>query len=46
VHQFGWHRYWATEILAGVQLYLLAPLLTPSKGVWNRVKTLTAGEAG
>jgi cellulose synthase (UDP-forming) len=46
VHQFGWHRYWATEILAGVQLYLLAPLLTPSKGVWNRVKTLTVREAG
>jgi cellulose synthase (UDP-forming) len=36
VHEFGWHQYWATEILAGVQLYMLAPLLTPSKGVWKR----------
>lgn len=36
VHQYGWHRYWATEVLAGVQLYLVAPLLTPSKGVWGR----------
>jgi cellulose synthase (UDP-forming) len=36
VHEFGWHPYWATEMLAGVQLYLMAPLLTPSKGVWKR----------
>jgi cellulose synthase (UDP-forming) len=36
VHEYGWHAYWVTEILAGVQLYMLAPLLTPSKGVWNR----------
>ena len=36
VHQYGWHLYWATEVLAGVQLYLVAPLLTPSKGVWRR----------
>jgi cellulose synthase (UDP-forming) len=36
VHQYGWHQYWATEILAGVQLYMLAPLITPSKGVWRR----------
>ena len=36
VHEYGWHTYWATEILAGVQLYMLAPLLTPSKGIWNR----------
>jgi cellulose synthase (UDP-forming) len=35
VHEYGWHQYWATEILAGVQLYMLAPLLTPSKGVWR-----------
>ena len=35
VHQYGWHPYWVTEILAGVQLYMLAPLLTPSKGVWK-----------
>jgi len=39
VHQYGWRPYWATEILGGVQLYMLAPLLTPSKGVWKRVKT-------
>ena len=35
VREFGWHPYWATELLAGVQLYMLAPLLTPSKGVWR-----------
>ena len=34
VHQYGWRPYWATEVLAGVQLYMLAPLMTPSKGVW------------
>jgi cellulose synthase (UDP-forming) len=39
VHQYGWHPYWVTEVLAGVQLYMLAPLLTPSKGVWNRPRT-------
>jgi cellulose synthase (UDP-forming) len=33
VHQYGWHPYWATELLAGVQLYMTAPLLTRSKGV-------------
>ena len=32
----------ATEILAGVQLYMLAPLLTPSKGVWRRAATKAA----
>jgi cellulose synthase (UDP-forming) len=36
VHQYGWRPYWATEVLAGVQLYMLAPLMTPSKGIWNR----------
>ncbi len=36
VHEFGWHPYWATELLAGVQLYMLAPLLTPGKGIWRR----------
>jgi cellulose synthase (UDP-forming) len=36
VRQYGWHPYWVTEVLAGVQLYMLAPLLTPSKGVWRR----------
>jgi cellulose synthase (UDP-forming) len=39
VHQYGWRPYWATEVLGGVQLYMLAPLLTPSKGVWKRAKT-------
>jgi cellulose synthase (UDP-forming) len=36
VHEFGWRPYWATEVLAGVQLYMLAPLLTPGKGVSRR----------
>jgi hypothetical protein len=36
VREYGWHAYWATEVLAGVQLYMLVPLLTRSKGVWNR----------
>ena len=22
VHQYGWRPYWATEVLAGVQLYM------------------------
>jgi cellulose synthase (UDP-forming) len=35
VHEFGWHPYWATAVLASVQLFMLAPLLTPSKGVWK-----------
>jgi cellulose synthase (UDP-forming) len=39
VHQYGWHPYWVTEVLAGVQLYMLAPLLTPSKGVWKRARS-------
>ena len=39
VHEYGWHQYWATEILAGVQLYMLAPLMTPGKGVWRRART-------
>jgi hypothetical protein len=38
VHQFGWRQYWATEVLGGVQLYILAPLLTPSKGVCRRAQ--------
>jgi cellulose synthase (UDP-forming) len=46
VHQYGWRPYWATEVLAGVQLYMLAPLLLPSKGVWrspeNTAKTTDA----
>jgi cellulose synthase (UDP-forming) len=38
VHEFGWQRYWATEVLGGVQLYMLAPLITPSKGVSRRAR--------
>jgi cellulose synthase (UDP-forming) len=38
VHQYGWHAYWATEVLGGIQLYMMAPLLTPSKGVWRRAQ--------
>jgi cellulose synthase (UDP-forming) len=38
IHQYGWHQYWATEVLAGVQLYMLAPLLTPRKGIWKRAR--------
>jgi cellulose synthase/poly-beta-1,6-N-acetylglucosamine synthase-like glycosyltransferase len=41
VHEYGWHPYWVVEVLAGVQLYMLAPLLTPSKGVWRRARTKT-----
>jgi cellulose synthase (UDP-forming) len=36
VHQAGWHRFWVTEMLGCVQLYMLAPLITRSKGVWRR----------
>jgi len=43
VHQYGWRPYWATEVLACVQLYMLAPLMTPSKGV--RRRTLPKGAA-
>jgi cellulose synthase (UDP-forming) len=35
VHQYGWHEYWVTELLGGVQLYMMAPLLTRSKGIWR-----------
>jgi cellulose synthase (UDP-forming) len=35
VHEYGWHPYWATALLVAVQLYMLAPLLTPSKGLWR-----------
>jgi cellulose synthase (UDP-forming) len=42
VREFGWHPFWATEILGAVQLYMLAPLITPSKGVWWRSRTLAA----
>ena len=46
VHQYGWHPYWVTEVLAGVQLYMLAPLLTPSKGVWRRARSEADGGSG
>jgi hypothetical protein len=36
VHQYGWRPYWVTEVLAGVQLYMMAPLITPGKGSWRR----------
>jgi cellulose synthase (UDP-forming) len=42
--EFGWHPYWATAVLAAVQLYMLAPLMTPSKGVWRHRREET-GEA-
>ena len=35
VLQSGWHPYWATAVLGAVQLYMLAPLLTPGKGIWR-----------
>jgi len=38
VHEYGWHPYWATALLVAIQLYMLAPLLTPSKGVWRRAR--------
>ena len=38
VHEFGWHPYWATAVLASVQLFMLAPLLTPNKGVWRTLR--------
>jgi hypothetical protein len=28
------------EVLAGVQLYMLVPLLTPGKGVWKRAQAM------
>jgi cellulose synthase (UDP-forming) len=46
MHQYGWHAYWATAFLAAVQLYMLAPLLTPSKGVWKRAQEEPAEVAG
>ena len=44
VNEFGWHPYWVTAVLAVVQLYMLAPLMTPSKGVWRHRRKET-GEA-
>jgi len=45
VHQFGWQRFWVTEVLGCVQLYMLAPLVTPSKGVWRRTLRRETGLA-
>jgi cellulose synthase (UDP-forming) len=45
VHESGWHPYWVTEALGGVQLYMLAPLLTPNKGVWRPHQTEAIEEA-
>jgi cellulose synthase (UDP-forming) len=45
VHQLGWPRLWATGVLGCVQLYMLAPLVTPSKGVWRQVSPAGADEA-
>jgi hypothetical protein len=28
--------------LGGIQLYMLAPLLTPGKGVWRSTQTIVA----
>ena len=44
--EFGWHLYWATALLAAVQLYMLAPLMTPGKGVWGRAQEEPAEVAG
>jgi hypothetical protein len=33
VSQYGWQPYWATIALSCLQLYMVAPLLTPSKGI-------------
>ena len=41
VHQYGWRPYWATELLACVQLYMMAPLITPSKGIRRRMPSQT-----
>jgi cellulose synthase (UDP-forming) len=38
VHEFGWDRYWATTVLGAVQLYIIAPVLTPSKGIRGRAR--------
>jgi hypothetical protein len=38
MHEYGWHPYWATALLTAVQLYMLAPLLTPGKGIWRRTQ--------
>jgi len=46
VHQYGWHPFWATELLGGVQLYMLAPLLTRNKGVWRRHRRTAMAVAG
>jgi cellulose synthase (UDP-forming) len=45
VHEFGWQPYWAMAVLGGVQLYMLAPLMTPTKGVRWRHQEKEAAEA-
>ena len=46
MHEYGWHPYWATALLVAVQLYMLAPLLTPGKGIWRRAQEEPAVVAG
>jgi cellulose synthase (UDP-forming) len=46
VHQLGWKPFWATELLGVVQLYMLAPLITPTKGVWRRGLSVHDGGGG
>jgi cellulose synthase (UDP-forming) len=38
VSEFGWSPYWLTGLLGAIQLYMLAPLLTRSKGVWKHAQ--------
>jgi cellulose synthase (UDP-forming) len=38
VYEYGWSKYWATLALSCVQLYMLAPLLTPGKGVAGKLR--------
>jgi hypothetical protein len=46
VAQYGWRPYWATEVLGAVQLYMLAPLVTPGKGVRRVRARASEGAAG
>jgi cellulose synthase (UDP-forming) len=39
VHEFGWGAYWVTVLLDAVQSFMLAPLLTPSKGIWKQAQS-------
>lgn len=38
IYEFGFSRFWATFALSCVQLYMVAPLLTPSKGIWRTAR--------